>query len=397
MQPKEIYQKNILLIAGGIILCFLFEFLLPSPNFIFPYNLWIVIFLFVFSFSFYILLRNKKIFVFLSSVHTSISILTIYLFFLLIMGFLPQNDNNSLISKFGLTHIVVSYPFVFISLYLILNLLLVIWKRLFFPMNFKNVAFLFNHIGILIVLIFGNIAGFDLIKLDMYAEKNKPVWYGFDDRRKIKELPFAIELKDFKIEFYKPNIQLLKIENENKLKLIKQAPIDKNNIELGNAKIKILKKVNYAWFFEDSVFSSYTPGYTKAIYAEIVTPTEKINTWLSYGTIAQKSRFVRLGNYVITLSEPQPKKYVSYVKVYTKDEKVYEDSILVNHPLDIYGWKIYQKDYDHDLGEFSNVSIFEVNYDRWLSVIYFGIYMMVIGAVLLMFTVNKGGKNVNNL
>ncbi|MFN6991907.1 MAG: cytochrome c biogenesis protein ResB, partial [Fervidobacterium sp.] len=196
-----------------------------------------------------------------------------YILFLIISGIIPQENNNSLISSIGLTHIVQSYPFAFITLILILNLMLAIWKRIFMPLTLKNITFLINHIGILIVLMFASLAAFDLIKTTMYVEKGKVIWYAFKDNKEVVELPFAIELKDFRIDYFEPNIQLLKVKNitNNQFEVITQKSISEKDIKLKNFHIKINKIVPFAWFMEDTVISNFSPGYTKGVHATIFT------------------------------------------------------------------------------------------------------------------------------
>lgn len=388
MELKNIYRKLVLLFTGGIALSFLMEIFFNLHGLVFPINLWLVIILLISTFSFYYFLKDNKIFIILSSVHTAIVGLIFYIIFLILSGIIPQVENNSILSSLGLTHIVKSYPFAFITVVLIINLLLAIWKRIFMPLTLKNITFLINHLGILIVLLFASLAAFDLIRTTMYIEKNKVIWYAFKDNKEIVELPFAIELKDFRIDYFEPNVQLLKIKdiNKNKLDLISQHSISDNYFRLKDIYIKVNKVIPFAWFMQDTIVTSFSPGYTKAVNVTITHNNKKIDAWLSYPTFAQNARYVRIKDYIIMLSTPQAKKYVSDVKIYDKSGKIYDDSILVNHPLDIFGWKIYQKDYDQNLGEFSNISILEVNHDRWLPIIYFGIFMMIIGSIFLLIT-----------
>lgn len=388
MDLKNIYKKLVLLFTGGTTFFFFLEIFFYLPNLVFPFNLWFIIILLITTFSFYYFLKDNKIFIVLSSVHTAIVGLIFYIIFLILSGIIPQVENNTFLSTIGLTHIVKSYPFALLTLVLIINLLLAIWKRIFMPLTLKNITFLINHLGILIVLMFASLAAFDLIRTTMYIEKNKVIWYAFKDNKEVVELPFAIELKDFRIDYFEPNVQLLKIKNisKNELDLITQHSITEKSFKLKNIDVKINKVIPYAWFLQDTIVSQYSPGYTKAVHATISLDNKTIDTWLSYPTFAQNARYVRIKDYIIILSTPQPKKYVSDVKIYDKSGKIYDDSILVNHPLDIYGWKIYQKDYDQNLGEFSNISILEVNHDRWLPIIYFGIFMMIIGSIFLLIT-----------
>ncbi|RLD80087.1 MAG: hypothetical protein DRJ10_07910, partial [Bacteroidetes bacterium] len=60
----------------------------------------------------------------------------------------------------------------------------------------------------------------------------------------------------------------------------------------------------------------------------------------------------------------------------------------------INGWDIYQTDYNKEMGMWSDYSIIEMVHDPWLDVIYIGVFLMLIGVVLLIFT---GRINNNEL
>ena len=80
--------------------------------------------------------------------------------------------------------------------------------------------------------------------------------------------------------------------------------------------------------------------------------------------------------------EEQPKlSYLSDVTVHTKSGITVRDTIRVNKPLSVRGWKIYQYSYDMAKGGMSDISVLELVRDPWLPYVYLGIFMMLIGAV----------------
>lgn len=87
----------------------------------------------------------------------------------------------------------------------------------------------------------------------------------------------------------------------------------------------------------------------------------------------------------------EPRRYASDVTVIGNDGHEQRDTIEVNKPLDYGGWKIYQLDYDEQMGEWSTLSVFELVSDPWLPFVYLGIFMMLAGAVLSFFK-GKGGR-----
>lgn len=81
--------------------------------------------------------------------------------------------------------------------------------------------------------------------------------------------------------------------------------------------------------------------------------------------------------------ENAPLRYSSAVTVYTKRGDVVNDTVRVNKPLSVRGWKIYQYSYDEARGAESDISVFELVHDPWLPYVYLGIFMMLAGAVWL--------------
>ncbi|MBP3711830.1 MAG: cytochrome c biogenesis protein ResB [Bacteroidaceae bacterium] len=93
--------------------------------------------------------------------------------------------------------------------------------------------------------------------------------------------------------------------------------------------------------------------------------------------------------------EQAPLRYMSDVTVYTKKGLVVRDTIQVNKPLSVRGWKIYQYSYDETKGAESDISIFEMVRDPWLPYVYLGIFMMLAGAVCLFRNSPKSSHKVN--
>ena len=87
-----------------------------------------------------------------------------------------------------------------------------------------------------------------------------------------------------------------------------------------------------------------------------------------------------------------PKRFASDVTVYTGDGQATPAVIEVNKPLKINGWKIYQYGYDDERGVESEISIFSLVRDPWLPLVYTGIFMMLAGALALLFIAPRPKK-----
>lgn len=84
-----------------------------------------------------------------------------------------------------------------------------------------------------------------------------------------------------------------------------------------------------------------------------------------------------------------PKRYASKVDIYTQEGESLQTTIEVNKPATIAGWKIYQYSYDGSMGNNYHVSIFQLVKEPWLPVVYVGIGVLLVGAVLMLFRFEK--------
>ncbi len=86
-----------------------------------------------------------------------------------------------------------------------------------------------------------------------------------------------------------------------------------------------------------------------------------------------------------TYDDGSPRRFASDIRVRTKRGKDFQATVDVNNPVEVDGWKIYQYGYDTQAGAQSRISIFELVRDPWLPYVYAGIFMMLAGAVFMIF------------
>ena len=112
--------------------------------------------------------------------------------------------------------------------------------------------------------------------------------------------------------------------------------------------------------------------------------------WVTAGSYLYPYQLLKVTEHqYIIMAEREPQRYVSKVEILTESGKHEEADILVNQPYSIMGWKIYQLSYDVDRGKWSEISVLELVRDPWLPYVYTGIYMMIVGAVMLLFTAQR--------
>ena len=104
------------------------------------------------------------------------------------------------------------------------------------------------------------------------------------------------------------------------------------------------------------------------------------------GRMVEPGIAIELGQFTMEeYPDHTPKRFASDVTVYTKDGKSVSGTVEVNKPLKVNGWKIYQYGYDVARGSESAYSVFQLVRDPWILWVYIGIFMMLAGAVCLMF------------
>jgi len=325
----------------------------------------------------------------LSSVPAAISAISILALLTLLMGFIPQEDSFShLFNKIGLTHLIQSWPFLFIVIYFEVVLGLTILRRLRNP-QLKDLIFGLNHLGLWIIVFAVAFGSGDLKRWNMYINEGETVWYAYDSKENKHELDFAFKLKDFKIEQYNPKVAIFSSDDYSVPKKYNDALFvaDQGRSQsIGDWNVKIDTVYNYAISQGDRYFKKRTEGSAFAAYIEARNKkTDNIRRgWISPGSYRMKPAALKLSKqYMISLTQPEPKRYSSELVLYTKDGVKKPVTLEVNKPFKIKGWKVYQQGYNERKGRWSELTILEIVKDPWLPVVYIGIFMLMAGAVML--------------
>ena len=141
-------------------------------------------------------------------------------------------------------------------------------------------------------------------------------------------------------------------------------------------------------------------GAVTALHVKATSPegSRSVSGWITTGSYMFPYQLLPVTQHQsIVMAEREPQRYLSKVEIMTESGKHEEADILVNQPYSIGGWKIYQLNYDTSRGKWSEISVLELVRDPWLPSVYIGIYLMIAGAVLLLFTAKKGfGSKDNN-
>lgn len=335
---------------------------------------------------------------------------------LLIMGLTKQIGNplghpqlTDPIHLLGFSTVLSAWYFILLYLYLLFVLGCVTIERLFrFRCSRRDFAFVLNHLGLFVALLFGLIASADLQKyrMQVYTDAEYPEWRAQNEETHQQEdLPIALDLLAFRMTEHPPKLMLInRLGNALPLGrpehiLLEKLPV---SAELDGWHIEALEHLPYsAAVVTDSAvtFKEWrSRGAVHAAYVRVTHPLELPKGkegWISAGSYLMPYRGLPLtDSLTLVMAEPEAKQYQSIVKLYAENRDVDSATIEVNKPLRYRDWYIYQLSYDVDEGRWSKMSEFSLVRDPWLGGVYLGIGMLLLGALMLFLTPIKDSHKV---
>jgi hypothetical protein len=311
----------------------------------------------------------------------------------LLMGFVKQDiEPQSAVSRvFGLTHLVHTWPFILINVYLLVLLAIVTLRRLT-PFNLKNLGFFLNHFGLFMVLFSTALGNSDMQRLSMNCYEKQTEWRAIDTSGKIVEMPIAIQLIKFNIDEFRPKVTIIDNQSGQIVEHKGTAPLgllDQNEFDLMNYRVVVEQFLETSGKVGDAYFAVNEPGSAPSAKVRVTDRDSKkeISGWICSGSYAHRPEVLKLNdNYSLVMLPAEPRKYSSELNIQTKSGKNITTTIEVNQPFKIDGWTIYQLGYNEEMGRWSNLSVLELVRDPWLPVVYFGIFLMMGGAAFLFIT-----------
>ena len=247
--------------------------------------------------------------------------------------------------------------------------------------------------GVWVVLVAAGFGYADIERYIMHVQEGEFEWRVYDNEKNVKELPIAIELKDFDMEVYPPKLAVIDIENGDILPVSKPHffQIDPLNIShtkrVHEWKVSVEEYIHNAVRNSDSTYREIPmPGSTPAalVRAVNINNQESFRGWVCGGN--QNQLFMTLSlsnNQAVVMTVPEPKRFYSDVIVYTQDGETKKSVLEVNKPIKIGNWTIYQYGYDSAAGRLSSYSSMELVYDPWLWAVYLGFILIALGSLSL--------------
>lgn len=338
----------------------------------------------------YFIWKNHKLIKWVGGVKAALPAILGFTFLVLLMGFVKQDvqPRNWLSKAFGLTHLVRTWPFILINVYLLILLGIIILKRLS-PLNLKNAGFFLNHFGLFLVLFSTSLGSADIKRLTMDCYEGRTEVFATNEAGKPEVAPFTIRLLKFNIEEYRPKIAVVDSKTGSIVPEKKNEQfvlLDKKSLDIGSYHVETEQFLDSAVRVGDVYQSSTERGSAPAARLKVTSLDNQaqFEGWICSGSYNQQPEVLPLDdNHSLMMLNPEPKKISSRLEISKNDGHELKTVVEINKPVKIDGWNIYQLNYDTELGRWSDLSVLELIRDPWLPVVYAGIFMMMAGAVFL--------------
>lgn len=349
----------------------------------------------------HLLRRRVYLFRWLSTATAAVSALAGCVALTVVMGLtrqLPAHEAAPALP--GIRQMLSNWAFVLVYLWLTTSLGLTV-LRAGFPLRRSKIAFWLSHAGLFIALVCATLGNADLRRLKMTVRTDRPEWRAADDAGALHELLLAIELNEFTIDEYPPKLMLVDNATGGVLPagkpehLLLEEGVRQGTLP-GGWQITVEELLPYAASIAANDSTRFTEfrslGATTAARVKALRASDGAERtgWVSCGSFVFPYKALRLDDAVsLVMPEREPRRFASAVKVYTQSGLSIADTVEVNRPLRVEGWKIYQLSYDETKGRWSDISVFELVRDPWLPAVYVGIWMLIGGAVGLFFRFRK--------
>lgn len=326
----------------------------------------------------------------------SVVALAAVLVMLLIFGLVPQSDAvGGMLAALGFNHMRTSWIFCLLMFNLITGMGLSLVDDLWHLKTHKPARVL-AHFATFIIMLCGMFGSGDKMSVRLEALLDQPASTGIRADGHAVDLPFMLTLKSFDIEQYAPKI-VLRGESAKATDVL-ELGTDGASADLGGWRVTAFRYFEMA--MPDSTGTAFRElrhlGAEPAAFVEAVNLTSGQNAsgWVSRGSFLFADRSLALGDGLeLGMDAMQPRKFASTVDILDARGKSRRCEISVNHPARVGAWRIYQNDYDTQMGRWSTVSGLQCVRDPWYPFVRVGLWLVILSSVVMFMTAGKSRKS----
>jgi hypothetical protein len=403
------YKESFLIGLSLMLIGFLLEFISKgniNVELIYPNNIYFGVIYSLIVVLGYIFLKQTNLLKWFVGVPAAISSFVFIIFLVMIMGVIPQDINygGELINNWGLNKMTTHWAFFFIMFYFLTALGFVTVKRILnlinglSKFNIRNLGFVISHFGLWFTILTALLGANDIQHLKIKLDKGTPYNVAITSKGEVFPLDFFIQLNEFTVKEFPPKLAIVdnisgEIIHNNGKNLFEIS--DSLSYNFRDYNISVKKYIensaaigkNYAPVYQIGALPSVEMSITNTKDSSVITG------WVTCGNFMYQYQSLKFSEeYSLLMTMPEVKHFESKVSFYSKEITESDISIEVNKPYDFGGYKVYQLGYEETKGKWSEFSILELVKDPWLNIVYFGLYLLIAGTVILLLTGKKPVK-----
>ena len=211
------------------------------------------------------------------------------------------------------------------------------------------------------------------------------------------ELPFALTLKEFRMEEYPAKLYVLDTQAEGLSQefLLAEHEGAEAVVEGWHLEAQQCLEMATRMSESDEFRQMHHVGAAPAVKVEATHKStgQRYEGWVSCGSHIFAPAYLWLGErYVVAMPQREAKHYLSRIEIMDENGEQWRESIEVNKPARIGSWRIYQVGYDTQRGRWSTSSVVECVRDGWWGVVQVVLWMMLAMGVVMFLT--AGGSRM---
>lgn len=304
-----------------------------------------------------------------------------------IQGFLPQAAAAKVapgISTVLYSHLN-SWMFAFVQCYFLLILAITTFGRTYRGGK-RNTVFVLMHAGLLLALSAGWFGAPELQRLRMTLHRGHHVWYGVTGDYREVELDFSLRMLDFSIHYYPAKFMIQNSGPSGQPRREPRVLEPGRPLEMDGYTIELQEYLENALPAASGFKESAAPHAAAAARVKVYSKNHAPDRsgWVSGGgaNVSAVDLMLNKGKRLVMLP-PQPRMYATRAQLVSRQGVNRRVEIRVNNPEKINGWHLYQAGYRQNPRDATMISIVEAVKDPWLPLVYAGIYLMLLGALVL--------------
>lgn len=331
--------------------------------------------------------------------YASISSLSSLVVLTIIFGLTRQDPaSEGIVGALGFSRMTSSWIFNIFLFYFITMLGLTVMRDMHHWRQVRWVALL-SHAAIFIGLMAAMFGSADKLRVRLNLQLDRMTYVGATDDDEQYELPFALTLREFKMEEYPAKLFLLDTHTETSSKEFVLADEVGAECEIDGWRISVKESLEMATRMpgSDEFRSIHHVGAVPAVRVEAtnLASGERYEGWVSCGSHIFEPAYLKLGQrYAVAMPRREARRYLSRVEIMDEQGEQWRENIEVNKPARIGAWRIYQVGYDTQRGRWSTSSVVECVRDGWWYAVQIALWLTIASSVVMFLT--AGGRKIGN-